>query len=289
MRFLQNSKKGDTKGLLSKRGKAEHYELYEYIDDETNISTATYAVNNADETKNRRRDMENRQRRSATPIKSGLYRDLRSRSRSPLPNDEKDVCDTDDLENNNCADSPTANSAPMANSTPISINQNENQLLMGALNNFGNSCYLNAVLYALRFTPSFAHHLHHFNENLEILFGVNKPTSELPENACAHTVASANIEPDCGEDCVLIKSNEHLVFTELHGVFSNLTTLEKTNHDEPFEATSLQLAVQEINNNFTARTQQDSHEFLMCILNCLRDSSDGLMQLANDKPDIFQK
>lgn len=232
--------------------------------------------------------MENRQKRSPTPITSGLYRQLRSRSRSPVPND---VCDTDDLENNNYPDSPIANTAPMANSTPISTNENESQLLMGALNNFGNSCYLNAVLYALRFTPSFAHHLHHFNENLEILFGVNKnkPTSELPENACAHTVASANIAADCGEDCVLIKSNEHLVFTELHGVFSNLTTLEKMNQNEPFEATSLQLAVQEINNNFTARTQQDSHEFLMCILNCLRDSSDGLMQLANDKPDIFQK
>lgn len=40
---------------------------------------------------------------------------------------------------------------------------------IATLCNLGNTCFLNSVLYTLRFTPSFLHNLHHLTTDLSIL------------------------------------------------------------------------------------------------------------------------
>ena len=38
---------------------------------------------------------------------------------------------------------------------------------LASLANLGNTCFLNSVLYTLRFTPGFCHSLHHLNQDLQ--------------------------------------------------------------------------------------------------------------------------
>jgi hypothetical protein len=38
---------------------------------------------------------------------------------------------------------------------------------IASLANLGNTCFLNSVLYTLRFTPGFCHSLHHLNQDLQ--------------------------------------------------------------------------------------------------------------------------
>lgn len=43
------------------------------------------------------------------------------------------------------------------------------QCPVATLSNMGNTCFLNSVLYALRFAPTFLHNLHHLIEDLGII------------------------------------------------------------------------------------------------------------------------
>lgn len=166
----------------------------------------------------------------------------------------------------------------------------EKPFWMGALCNFGNSCYLNAVLYALRFTPNFLHNLHHFQDNVNILLGGKHEEPDHLQSVCIQTVATGDMLLGLDLTVVLGKLNEHTVFEKLHEVFEKQTGLEMANiSNDAIDASALQLAVQAINHDFEPRTQQDAHEFLMCVLNCLRDISNGLLEFVCEEPQFFQE
>lgn len=54
-------------------------------------------------------------------------------------------------------------------SCDISYNAVNNGTKMASLCNLGNTCFLNSVLYTLRFTPTFLHNLHHLATDLSTL------------------------------------------------------------------------------------------------------------------------
>ena len=54
-------------------------------------------------------------------------------------------------------------------------------LRIATLCNLGNTCFLNSVLYTLRFTPSFMHNLHHLAIDLSSLNDKNLQTKVILE------------------------------------------------------------------------------------------------------------
>lgn len=240
-------------------------------------------------------EMGNRRRRSPTPILSGSYHTYSPSQSPPRPSDHDRSSWTPSqiisrvdysaggLRNNNIHET--------SNADPISIDsiEAEQPFLMSSLKNFGNSCYLNAVLYALRFTPTFLHNLHHLIKNFEIIFDDHESKEPYKVHKCTKTIATEDLSSGINENLSLQMSDDHRVFIELHDIFSQFFALELLHKNCPIEAINLQMAVNKICPSFIPRTQQDSHEFLMCILNCLRDISDMLMNLTSDQPNIFHK
>ncbi|KAF2367859.1 Peptidase C19 ubiquitin carboxyl-terminal hydrolase [Trinorchestia longiramus] len=113
------------------------------------------------------------------------------------------------------------------------------------LANLGNTCFLNSVLYALRFLPGFTHDLHHLHTHLQ----------------------AARCEGD--------ESVQHRVqfLSELHSVFVQLAR-EERNVTEGKRLPALQpysflQALRVVNPMFEGNRQQDAHELLHCLLDQL--------------------
>ncbi|XP_058128158.1 uncharacterized protein LOC131269688 [Anopheles coustani] len=264
---------------------------------------------------------------------------------------------------------------------------------LATLCNIGNSCYMNSVLYTLRFAPNFTHNLHHLVEFLELVLqktngdrqqalqqkhGHNQPhsiqhkpkSSSLGRNIPGvhgssgrswsskdlaslgsingnDTAATGNNFPqpaaggagvsgistfgpyngignECspaaaasGGNCINssatgsaaggsstyrnvrdvegagsggggLKSNRHLVCETLHELFLNLARNETADVIEPFHAGGLLHAVQCVSATFEGNQQQDAHEFLMCILDSVRESCQTLNKNLLEHPDLLR-
>lgn len=118
---------------------------------------------------------------------------------------------------------------------------------IATLCNIGNTCYMNSVLYTLRFAPNFLHNLHH-------LVGEKKN--------------SLNDSP---------RSNHQIVIEKLHELYTSLHTSEVFDSPDAFQTNNVLTAIQNVSSVFKGKRQQDAHEFLMCILNCIQE----MCQLKN--------
>lgn len=159
--------------------------------------------------------------------------------------------------------------------------------IMGALENIGNSCYMNAVLYVMRFTPSFTHNLHHVASNLRILQNkTDIPTENQSQSQCVRMNATLTMQEN--QKAVPIINlgidDEAEVIVKLHNVFQKLTALEIHNSSKTLRAHNLQAAT---GRAFRRGCQQDSHEYLMYLLDCLRDCSDELIKHISKSPEMF--
>uniref|UniRef100_A0A182Y4U0 Uncharacterized protein n=2 Tax=Anopheles stephensi TaxID=30069 RepID=A0A182Y4U0_ANOST len=261
---------------------------------------------------------------------------------------------------------------------------------LATLCNIGNSCYMNSVLYTLRFAPNFTHNLHHLVEFLELVlhkanadrkylvqhdenaqnelnvmnskpkssllahnasdpagaahpwsskeliqhdrnvngyekaasnrttthhsvdgsaalgeisFGDNDKCSVL--NSPTHHICnscSSTAKPTCtGDSCNRsnnsdvsysngsgAKNNRQLVCETLHDLFHSLARNEASDVIEPFHAGGLLQAVQSVSSTFEGNQQQDAHEFLMCILDSVRESCQILNKHLIENPDILK-
>uniref|UniRef100_A0A182K330 USP domain-containing protein n=1 Tax=Anopheles christyi TaxID=43041 RepID=A0A182K330_9DIPT len=254
---------------------------------------------------------------------------------------------------------------------------------LATLCNIGNSCYMNSVLYTLRFAPNFTHNLHHLVEFLELVlhktnaekksllqhnehvqdeqnvinlkpkysFLVQNTFSEGSEVMSGHTAlhekhvngyettanhrssiasdGSAMVSEICFSDndkCSVpnnitrscnpystsnsaytgdnynrsrksesiftngngSKTNRQLVCETLHELFHNLARNEASDSIEPFHAGGLLQAVQRVSSTFEGNQQQDAHEFLMCILDSVRESCQKLNKTLIENPDFLK-
>lgn len=152
---------------------------------------------------------------------------------------------------------------------------------IASLSNLGNTCFLNSVLYTLRFTPGFLHSLHHLANDLGLgnhgsnngvgiknrrgLIGLaNNQGSSSSSNGCGTTGNSEN-------DSETIRTLD--VVDQLHDLFRHMSIFDETpeTNREPIPPNNFLQAVGKLNPMFEGNQQQDAHELLVTVLNTLQD------------------
>ncbi|XP_001661569.2 uncharacterized protein LOC5574653 [Aedes aegypti] len=223
-----------------------------------------------------------------------------------------------------------------APATPASIaaaaNMNNS---LATLCNIGNSCYLNSVLYTLRFAPNFIHNLHHLIVDTDSVYqrlnqnklkssslgrnipGLHNPSGrswsskDLASLGSSTTTTNSSSSTGSGTTTVGVngtgsggggvsgitllsreenfppKSNRQVVTEQLHELFQNLHRNEDIETLEPFHAGNILRAVQDVSSTFEGNQQQDAHEFLMCVLDSIRESCQALIRTITDHPDVL--
>jgi len=159
---------------------------------------------------------------------------------------------------------------------------------VASLANLGNTCFLNSVLYTLRFTPGFLHSLHHLVCDLGLQTATPGPGSGATSNGKKknHSGNGGNGSGN-GNGSIADAETElvHDVVDQLHDLFKNMsctddsvsdhgTTLGGSNSSgsrEPIPPNSFLQAVGKLNPMFEGNQQQDAHELLVTVLNTLQD------------------
>lgn len=154
-------------------------------------------------------------------------------------------------------------------------------LRIATLCNLGNTCFLNSVLYTLRFTPSFLHNLHHLAIDLSSLndkhLQIKMKSSSLGRTGVSLS-ASGNRSMSSKDLLALAGPTEYnkpriQVATEkLHELFIALRESEVKENSEPFQPGAFLQALREVNNIFEGNQQQDAHELLVCLLDNIRET-----------------
>lgn len=177
---------------------------------------------------------------------------------------------------------------------------NETASSMASLCNIGNSCYMNSVIYTLRFTPMFIHSLHHLVNGFTMIFNRKDNLIKLKSASLGRNVnglQGQNARSHSSKDLVslgasspsqdLQKTSQQKAAEKLHDLFQCLCNNEINETNEPYQADNLLKAIQDVNPIFEGNQQQDAHEFLMCILDSIRESCQTLIKTLYDNPDII--
>lgn len=175
---------------------------------------------------------------------------------------------------------------------------------IATLCNIGNSCYLNSVIYTLRFAPHFLHKLHHLVEDMRQVhqrIGQHKlKSSSLGRNvgglqnhngrswSSKDLVSLNGTSSTNGVDPVL-KTNRQLATEKLHELYQNLHRNESVDSIESFHAGTFLQAIQDVSSVFEGNQQQDAHELLMCILDSIRETCSTLIKTIKENPEIMNQ
>ena len=154
---------------------------------------------------------------------------------------------------------------------------------VATLLNLGNTCFLNSVLYTLRFTPGFAHLLHHLATDLNdkkllssMGFSERKIGFLSSGSPGLRTKSLSSLSPSNDDSGIQVDgvNRKILVLTErLHELLQTLHNAEqKGDLSEPFQADAFLQALREVNPLFQGNQQQDAHELLVCFLDYLREA-----------------
>lgn len=175
---------------------------------------------------------------------------------------------------------------------------------IATLCNIGNSCYLNSVIYTLRFAPHFLHKLHHLVEDMRQVYmriGQYKlKSSSLGRNVSG--VQNHNGRSWSSKDLVsmngsnssngvdpLAKSNRQIATEKLHELYQSLHRNESIDSMESFHSGTFLQAIQDVSSVFEGNQQQDAHELLMCILDSIRETCSTLIKTIKENPEIMNK
>jgi hypothetical protein len=170
---------------------------------------------------------------------------------------------------------------------------------IATLCNIGNSCYLNSVIYTLRFAPHFLHKLHHLVDDMRHVYqriGQHKAkSSSLGRNvgglqsnsgrswSSKDLVSLNNIN---GVDNIQ-KTNRQIATEKLHELYQSLHRNESIDSSESFHAGTFLQAIQDVSSVFEGNQQQDAHELLMCILDSIRETCSSLIKTIKQHPEII--
>lgn len=173
---------------------------------------------------------------------------------------------------------------------------------IATLCNIGNSCYLNSVIYTLRFAPQFLHKLHHLVEDMRQVYtriGQHKlKSSSLGRNVGG--IHNQNGRSWSSKDLVSLngtsngldpslKTNRQVATEKLHELYQSLHRNESIDSIESFHAGTFLQAIQDVSSVFEGNQQQDAHELLMCILDSIRETCSTLIRAIKENPEIMNQ
>lgn len=166
---------------------------------------------------------------------------------------------------------------------------------MATLCNIGNTCYLNSVVYTLRFAPRFLHNLHHVCDDMseitqKLVYNKGKSAS-LGRNVGG--IQGSNTRSWSTKDLASIgsfvdvpRTNRQIATEKLHELYTHLYRNEVIESTDAFHADTFLNAVQDVSSIFEGNQQQDAHEFLMCVLDSIRETCNSLTKVITECPDI---
>lgn len=168
---------------------------------------------------------------------------------------------------------------------------------VATLANMGNTCFLNSVLYTLRFAPTFLHNLHHLIGDLTLVSArltQNKAkTSSLGRNVAAITgpssrsTSSKDLLALGASNDLFPKTKVQTVTEKLHELYLTMHNLDVKEAGDPYQPVALLQAVKEANYIFEGNHQQDAHELLVYLLDNLRETCNVLMEQVQQNPDVL--
>ncbi|KAJ8733488.1 hypothetical protein PYW08_001786 [Mythimna loreyi] len=177
--------------------------------------------------------------------------------------------------------------------------QQQRKTPIATLSNLGNTCFLNSVLYTLRYAPRFLHNLHHLVSDLasveQKLGSIRLKSSSLGRSAAG--LASSGTRSWSSKDLLSLgqsdnsagKSKIQIATEKLHETYFNLRAAESkclnsSSADaspEPYAADAFLAALRDVNSTFEGNRQQDAHELLVCILDNIRETCRALSARAS--------